>query len=106
MIDISPAQRLREVEYIGPVVTVEDDRPHRLAPQCVSGSAGHVTAGARYRDLAVGEAGGADRLERALDVQAAVAVDRVHPGRAEIVGSLEEDGHDLLAGEVRECLSH
>ena len=42
MVECGPAQRLREVENVGAVVAVEDDRAHRLAGHGVARGAGHV----------------------------------------------------------------
>ena len=91
------------------LVAVEDDRPEADASVPPSPAA---PVGRRCRlvvtaVLAAGEAGRADRLEGARDVQPAVAVGRVHARRAEIVGAVVNRMSMICcADQVRESLRH
>ena len=106
MIDRRGAKRLGEVHHISAVIAVEDDRAHRLVRRRVTRRPRQITVRTADRSLAVGHRHLALRLESARDIQRTVPVDVVNARRAEVVGTVEQDLNDLLAGEVRECLRH
>ena len=76
MIDLRLAQSPGEIDCERSIIAVEDDRPEGLAALPIAGRRRKVAivAGAD-RDLAVGEAGLADRLESRGDVERSVPVD-------------------------------
>ena len=97
-------QRACQVHGEGAVVTVDHHRP-----QCADAGIAH-----RRRQRAVGagrdghgrsrDGGGAERLERAGQVEHALTIDRVDSRRAGVAGALIEDADDLRAGQVGERL--
>jgi hypothetical protein len=101
------AKRLGEVDRKGTGIAVQDHRAIALPRCCVTGRGGKIAIHpGRDRNLASRQAGRPDRLEGARDVKGATTENRIGPGRAEVVGALEQYIDDLLAGQVGEGLRH
>jgi hypothetical protein len=95
------AQGRGKIERVGAFVAVKNDRAERLTAIGVSRRGRSIAvAGGADRNLSVGHRRRAGGLEGALNVQPAVPVNRIDSGRAEIVGAVEQDLDDLLAGEI------